>query len=327
MKKYLVFLLAYLVWGCNEPALYQIHGFAQGSTYQISYIHHKELPLKQGIDSIVRVIDQSMSNYKENSLINQINNNQEVELDAHFIKVFTTSKELWQQTNGLFDPSAAELFNLWGFGEAKRKGTPTAAQIDSVLAFVGMDKFQLTPNNRLLKHNKRVKLNFNAIAQGYTCDVIADFLKLQGVENYIVELGGEIATSGENIIKGKKWQIGVDNPLQDPDQPREVIEVIQMQQNGLATSGNYRKVWADSLTGQKFVHTIHPKTGYPQVNNLLSATVIAPNAMLADAYATYLMVIGADKAKEFAQNNPNLKVLLLYSDPTDPQQVKRFSNF
>lgn len=327
MKKYLLFGFGFLFFGCGQPQLHQINGFAQGSTYQISYIHPNELKLKQQIDSIVEVIDQSMSNYKDGSLINQINNNENHLLDAHFLKVFRASKEIWQETDGLFDPSVGELFNLWGFGEAKRKQIPTQTQIDSVLAFSGMDKFQLTPKNELLKLNNKVKLNFNAIAQGYTCDVIADFLKQQGVENFIVELGGEIVTAGKNVIKGKKWRIGIDNPLQNPDEPREIIDAIDMEQNGLATSGNYRKVWVDSLTGRKFVHTINPKTGYPQVNNLLSATVIAPNAMFADAYATSLMVMGFEKAVEFAKTHPQLKVLLLYSDEDDPQQVKKYTNF
>lgn len=327
MKKYLFFFLLMGVFGCDTPQIHQINGFAQGSTYQISYIHPKNLPLKQGIDSIVEVIDLSMSNYREGSLINRINNNENTQLDDHFLQVFRTSEQIWKETDGAFDPSAAVLFNLWGFGEKKRTHIPTETEIDSVLAFSGMDKFQLTHENKLLKRNEMVKINFNAIAQGYTCDVIADFLKQQGVNDFIVELGGEIVTHGMNVIKGKKWRIGIDNPLQDPDESREIIDAIEMGNNGLATSGNYRKVWQDSLTGRKFVHTINPKTGYPQSSNLLSATVIAPTAMVADAYATSLMVMGFEKAVEFIKQRPNLKVLLLYSEEDAPNEIKKFSNF
>ena len=175
------------------------------------------------------------------------------------------------------------------------------------------------------KDNPNIQLNFNAIAQGYTSDVIADYFLSKQITNFIVEVGGEIVIHGRNTLKGKSWTIGIDNPLQKPDEDREIVATVELTDCGLATSGNYRKLWTDSLTGQKYVHTINPKTGRPQPSNLLSATVIAPSAMLADGYATTLMALGGiEKAKDFLAQHKELKAVLLYSDEAHKDKIQRY---
>lgn len=315
--KNIFFASLLLIIGCGRSSqtLKTINGLAQGSTYSITYFSENQLVEKKQIDSIIEVIDLSMSTYREESLISQINQNQPLIIDEHFKKVFLMSKKIHHQSDGFFDPSIGLLIDAWGFGKNEHHNPPNKSTIDSLLLLVGLDKINLTHEDIFQKENPYIQLNFNAIAQGYTCDVIADFLKQKNITNFIVEVGGEMVVSGKNQQKQKAWAIGIDNPLQNPDEPREIIQVIEIQ-GGLATSGNYRKVWTDSLTGKKYVHTINPKTGYPEQSDLLSATVIAPTAMEADAYATALMAIGLEKSKVFLDNHPELKALLLSFDNT-----------
>lgn len=315
--KNIFFASLLLIIGCGRSSqtLKTINGLAQGSTYSITYFSENQLVEKKQIDSIIEVIDLSMSTYREESLISQINQNQPLIIDEHFKKVFLMSKKIHHQSDGFFDPSIGLLIDAWGFGKNEHHNPPNKSTIDSLLLLVGLDKINLTHEDIFQKENPYIQLNFNAIAQGYTCDVIADFLKQKNITNFIVEVGGEMVVSGKNQQKQKAWAIGIDNPLQNPDEPREIIQVLEIQ-GGLATSGNYRKVWTDSLTGKKYVHTINPKTGYPEQSDLLSATVIAPTAMEADAYATTLMAIGLEKSKVFLDNHPELKALLLSFDNT-----------
>lgn len=315
--KNIFFASLLLIIGCGRSSqtLKTINGLAQGSTYSITYFSENQLVEKKQIDSIIEVIDLSMSTYREESLISQINQNQPLIIDEHFKKVFLMSKKIHHQSDGFFDPSIGLLIDAWGFGKNEHHNPPNKSTIDSLLLLVGLDKINLTHEDIFQKENPYIQLNFNAIAQGYTCDVIADFLKQKNITNFIVEVGGEMVVSGKNQQKQKAWAIGIDNPLQNPDEPREIIQVIEIQ-GGLATSGNYRKVWTDSLTGKKYVHTINSKTGYPEQSDLLSATVIAPTAMEADAYATTLMAIGLEKSKVFLDNHPELKALLLSFDNT-----------
>lgn len=315
--KNIFFASLLLIIGCGRSSqtLKTINGLAQGSTYSVTYFSENQLVEKKQIDSIIEVIDLSMSTYREESLISQINQNQPLIIDEHFKKVFLMSKKIHHQSDGFFDPSIGLLIDAWGFGKNEHHNPPNKSTIDSLLLLVGLDKINLTHEDIFQKENPYIQLNFNAIAQGYTCDVIADFLKQKNITNFIVEVGGEMVVSGKNQQKQKAWAIGIDNPLQNPDEPREIIQVLEIQ-GGLATSGNYRKVWTDSLTGKKYVHTINSKTGYPEQSDLLSATVIAPTAMEADAYATALMAIGLEKSKVFLDNHPELKALLLSFDNT-----------
>ena len=329
--KYLYILCAAVVAvACQQVSkenVYYIRGEAQGTTYGITYIAHQPVE-KATVDSILKVIDLSMSTYIDNSLISKINKGEHMPIDPHFEKVLLASMDIYKQSDGIFDPSIGQLINAWGFGKKENHTPPTQKQIDSLLALTGMDKVHVatTPKGTFVeKDNPNIQLNFNAIAQGYTSDVIADYFLSKHITNFIVEVGGELVIHGRNTLKGKSWTIGIDNPLQKPDEDREIVATVELTDCGLATSGNYRKLWTDSLTGQKYVHTINPKTGRPQPSNLLSATVIAPSAMLADGYATTLMALGGiEKAKDFLTQHKELKAVLLYSDEAHKDKIQRY---
>ena len=330
MKYLYTLCIAVLVTACGmtpKENIYYIKGEAQGTTYGITYIAKAPVE-KAAIDSILQVIDLSMSTYIDNSLISKINRGENLPIDPHFEKVFSASFDIYLQSKGAFDPSIGQLINAWGFGKKENHTPPTQKQIDSLLALTGMDKVHYidTPRGAFIKKdNPNIQLNFNAIAQGYTSDVIADYFLSKQISNFIVEVGGELVIHGRNTLKNKPWRIGIDNPLQKPDEDREVIATVELTDCGLATSGNYRKLWTDSLTGQKYVHTINPKTGRPQPSNLLSATVIAPSAMLADGYATTLMALGGiEKAKDFLAQHKELKAVLLYSDEAHKGQIQKY---
>jgi len=330
MKYLYTLCIAVLVTACGmtpKENIYYIKGEAQGTTYGITYIAKAPVE-KAAIDSILQVIDLSMSTYIDNSLISKINRGENLPIDPHFEKVFSASFDIYLQSKGAFDPSIGQLINAWGFGKKENHTPPTQKQIDSLLALTGMDKVHYidTPRGAFIrKDNPNIQLNFNAIAQGYTSDVIAEYFLSKQISNFIVEVGGELVIHGRNTLKNKPWRIGIDNPLQKPDEDREVIATVELTDCGLATSGNYRKLWTDSLTGQKYVHTINPKTGRPQPSNLLSATVIAPSAMLADGYATTLMALGGiEKAKDFLVQHKELKAVLLYSDEAHKGQIQKY---
>ncbi|EEK13856.1 ApbE family protein [Capnocytophaga gingivalis ATCC 33624] len=330
MKYLYTLCIAVLVTACGttpKENVYYIKGEAQGTTYSITYIAKAPVE-KTAIDSILQVIDLSMSTYIDNSLISRINRGENLPIDPHFEKVFSASFDIYWQSKGAFDPSIGQLINAWGFGKKENHTPPTQKQIDSLLALTGMDKVHYidTPRGAFIKKdNPNIQLNFNAIAQGYTSDVIAEYFLSKQISNFIVEVGGELVIHGRNTLKNKPWRIGIDNPLQKPDEDREIVATVELTDCGLATSGNYRKLWTDSLTGQKYVHTINPKTGRPQPSNLLSATVIAPSAMLADGYATTLMALGGiEKAKDFLAQHKELKAVLLYSDEAHKGQIQKY---
>lgn len=315
--------------GCsNRAAKYRtLDGFAQGGTFHLVY----ELPDSNRIanlpDSLTLYflqIDKSLSGYDSSSIVSQINRGENPALDSLFIECFNKSKEVYEATKGAFDISAAPLFDIWGFG-FKGKETVTVAKIDSIRQFVGMDKLSIVYDtvskaHYLQKTDPRMKVNFNAIAQGYTCDYICRKLEEMGISNYLLEVGGEIMCKGVNA-KGNEWNIAIDKPLDGNFIPGEDVQaIIELSGRGLVTSGNYRKFYIEE--GEKFSHTINPETGYPVKHNLLSATVIAPTATMADAYATFFMVIGLEKAKEFLEGKDNMDALLVYGEQ---EQMKVFS--
>ena len=316
--KYLVFILTMVMVACQPSVnekVYLIEGEAQGSTYHIKYIAERDENLKPAIDSILEVIDLSMSTYRPDSAISKINQGDTtVVVDEHFRKVFEASQQIWQESEGLFDPTVGVLVNAWGFGKQKisEADLPTDKKIDSLRKYVGFDKVALTEKNLIKKRYTEILFDFNAIAQGYTSDVVANYLSARGIKNYIVEIAGEMYLKGKNTVEDKSWTIGVENPLKPLDD-RDLVATIQFTNQGLATSGNYRKVWTDS-NGRKYVHSINPLTGRATQSDVLSATVVAPSTMLADGYATMFMVMGLAKSKAFLEKHPDLAVLLVYSD-------------
>ena len=296
-----------------------VEGFAQGGTFRLVYqpnANGETASLPDSLKIWFSRIDKSLSGYDTTSLVSQINRGENPPLDPLFIECFNLSKEVYQSTQGAFDISAAPFFDIWGFGFSN-KGKITQHTLDSLMQFVGMDKLSIiydsTANvSYLKKADPRMKVNFNAIAQGYTCDYICRGMDKMGIENYLLEVGGEILCKGINP-KGKEWSIGIDKPIDGNFIPGQSVEaVIEVSNKGLVTSGNYRKFYIKD--GKKYAHTIDPRTGYPVDHNLLSATIIASNAMLADAYATYCMVIGFEQAKTSVESRADLEGCLIYDD-------------
>ena len=329
--KYLVFILTMVMVACQPSVnekVYLIEGEAQGSTYHIKYIAERDENLKPAIDSILEVIDRSMSTYRPDSSISKINQGDTtVVVDEHFRKVFEASRQIWQESEGLFDPTVGVLVNAWGFGKQKisEADLPTDKKIDSLRKYVGFDKVALTEKNLIKKRYTEILFDFNAIAQGYTSDVVANYLSAKGIKNYIVEIAGEMYLKGRNTVEDKSWTIGVENPLKPLDD-RDLVATIQFTNQGLATSGNYRKVWTDS-NGRKYVHSINPLTGRATQSDVLSATVVAPSTMLADGYATMFMVMGLAKSKAFLEKHPDLAVLLVYSDDKHQEATYKTKSF
>jgi len=311
------FLIAILlIAGCStgHGKYERIEGFAQGGTFHIVYSRPagvKRAQVEQRVNDLLTAIDNSLSGYNKGSLLSRFNAGEEITPDSLFIGAFSRSKEIWQESSGAFDPSAAPLFDLWGFGFGNRD-TVTQHLIDSAMLLVGMDLVSIEGSGdsaRVIKERPGVKLNFNAIAQGYTCDVIARSLDDFGCADYLVEVGREIVCKGLSA-RGDKWKIGLDKPLDGNfDEGAHLQEIIVISDGALVTSGNYRKFYVE-----KRAHTIDPATGYPVTHNLLSATVIAYDGATADAYATWMMVIGEEKARELALQRDDIEVYLIYGE-------------
>jgi thiamine biosynthesis lipoprotein len=311
----------------SEPMFQIIQGEAQGSTYSIKYIASKELVSKVQIDSILLAFDLSLSTYREDSKISKLNaGDSSIVVDDFFVETFKASNQIFKETNGLFDPTIGVLVNAYGFGPSHQRKNLNQNKIDSLLNFVGFDKVKLTSNKTISKLHKETYFDFNAIAQGFSVDVVSDFLKSRGIKNGIVEIGGELLGFGKNTIDNKNWIIGIDDPLQSLEE-RTLISKISVENLGMATSGNYRKVVTDSITGEKFVHTINPKTGKPQKGNVLSATVLASTCIMADGYATAFMVMDIKQGIEFVKNHQELSVLLIYRDEKNEIQQFKTESF
>jgi len=325
-----VLVFALLLFSCQKEEtekVFIIQGEAQGSTYAVKYISKNEIISKQSIDSLLLAFDMSLSTYRPDSKISKINEGDSTEVvDDFFIETFKTSQQIYTETNGLFDPTIGVLVNAYGFGPSKEKIDLNQSKIDSLLQFVGFDKVKLNKNRTISKKFNQTYFDFNAIAQGYSVDVVADFLKSKGIQNGIVEIGGEIFAFGKNTIENKNWIIGIDDPTQSPEE-RTLIAKIKLENLGMATSGNYRKVKVDSLTGQKFVHIINPKTGLSQKSSMLSATVLAQKCIEADGFATAFMIMEMESIKKLLQKRNDLYVLIIYADENNKIQQFKSSNF
>ena len=313
MKKNLILLITFflLLTACTNKEVIKIEGNAQGTTYHISYIAPDNKNYKRDIDSILKIIDLSMSTWVPNSIISKINDNDKnISVDNYFAEVFKKSIEVSEKTNGYFDITIAPLVNFWGFGATPKK-TIDKSKIDSLIQLVNYKMLKLE-GNKIIKQNPKIQIDFNAIAQGSSVDILANYLENKGIANYLVELGGELKTKGR---KGdENWKIGIDTPNEKPTAENPLKAIIILDNKALATSGNYRKFYEEN--GQKFSHIINPKTGYPARQNLLSATVIANDCITADAYATAFMVMGLEQSKVFLEKNKELKleVYFIYND-------------
>jgi thiamine biosynthesis lipoprotein len=323
MKKYLLFfsIIILLFFGCHkndkQSVYIKIAGFTQGTTYHITYELNDTIDLQPQVDSILHAFDLSLSSYDSTSIISKINRNEVVILDNFFINVFNKSDEVFKSSEGIFDITVMPLVNAWGFGPGAREKVDSA-KIDSLLQFVGMEKVKIE-NGKVVKTDPRVQLDVNALAQGYSVDIITGYLDGLGSKNYMVEIGGEIRAKGVNPT-GKTWRIGIDKPEFGNVIPGAELEaVLELKNKALATSGNYRKYYEEN--GVKYTHSIDPKTGYPAKQSLLSATIIADDCMTADAYATVCMVGGLDKSKQILAKHPELDAYLIYGDDTGVYQL------
>lgn len=313
----ILFLTALLLaGGCRQtPDYFRIEGFAQGGTYHVicspvSGLTQEKLHAQ--IDSRLLAIDNTLSGYNKGSLLSRLNAGEDVPLNPLFVECFEQSRTIWEETGGAFDPSAAPLFDLWGFGFTDKEAVSQQA-IDSIRSFVGMHLLSLEQRDdgiHLVKADPRIRLNFNAIAQGYSCDVIGRFLDSLGCTDFLIDIGREILCKGKNA-SGNAWRIGLDRPTDgNMDEGKDLQAIIEVTDCGIVTSGNYRKFYMEN--GQKFAHTIDPTTGRPVTHSLLSATVVSGDAAGADAYATWMMVAGPERAREILAQRPDLKALLVY---------------
>ncbi|MCK5856872.1 MAG: FAD:protein FMN transferase [Bacteroidales bacterium] len=284
-------------------------GEAQGSYYSITYYDSLGRDFGHEIEQLLHDFDQSCSNYQAQSIISKVNRNEELALDSLFIGNFIMAQMVSKETNGDFDISVRPLVELWGFG-LKNKQKVSKEQVDSIMEFVGYQLIRLE-NGEIIKSDPRVTIDYNAIAQGYSVDVMSKFLESKGIKSYLVDIGGELFARSTKI-GGEAWKVGIELPADSAKYGENLSAIIRIRDIGMATSGNYRKFYITD--GIKYAHTINPHTGYPVQHSLLSATVLAPNAGLADAYATAFMVMGVEKAKLVLARHPELKVYLIYAD-------------
>lgn len=308
---------------CEDKNYYQVSGYAQGGVYSVKYRGAGIPPVKvkSQIDSILNVIDCTLSGYNKASELSRFNAGDSIILSPMFAQIYEQSYHLWEQTGGAFDAAGGPLFNIWGFGFTKGD-MPDDALVQSTLQNCGTARLKSPEEIKKLTGTKLCnsdflkisgtapQLNFNAIAQGYSCDVIAAHLRSLGVTDMLVDIG-EIYCCGLNPA-GKGWGIGIDNPADGNDAPgQDIREKFDSQGRslGIVTSGNYRKFYIRD--GRKYSHTIDPRTGYPVNHNLLSATVLAPTASEADALATFFMVIGDTESRNYINSHPGIEACLI----------------
>jgi len=303
----------------NLPGYYiAINGQAQGTTYHITYQSKDSIDYQYEIDSVLKQFDLSLSTYEPGSIISRINRDeQDVELSDYFVKCFNASRQVFEASGGAFDITVAPVVNAWGFGFTEGMD-PDSLMIDSLLHFVGMDKIRLE-NKKIIKEITGVMLDVNAIAQGYAVDVISEYLESKGIINYLVEIGGEVRTMGINP-RGQIWTVGIDKPIEGLQIPGiQMQAILSLKNRSLATSGNYRRFYIRD--GVKYSHTIDPVTGYPVRHNLLSATVLADECMIADGFATAFMVLGIEKSKILLEKRKDLDAYLIYTDEEGQYKV------
>jgi len=294
-------------------------GFIFGTMYNVTYQSSNNL--KAEIEAELKKVDASLSMFNEQSTLSKINRNESVETDDMFREVFSIAQNISKETDGNFDITVAPLVNTWGFG-FKHDAFPDSAKVDSLRMLVGFEKVKIV-KGKVEKQNPQMIIDFGAIAKGYGCDIVARLLNKRGVDNFLIEIGGEVVAKGLNPEQ-QKWRIGVAKPTDDSlATSNELQTVLSLSNVAMATSGNYRNFYYKD--GKKYAHTINPKTGYPVQQNILSATVLAPNCATADAFATSFMVMGLEKAKAVLKRHNELKVYILYIDEKGEQ--KEWGNF
>ena len=310
----IIIAIAVMMGHKDEP--YQRNsGFIFGTSYNITYQCAEDH--KADIEMALAEVDASLSPFNDSSVITHVNRNEDVVLDRLFLDVFRLAQKINEDTDGAFDITVAPLVNAWGFG-FKNGVNPDEKAIDSLRQVVGFRKVRLE-DGKIIKADPRVMLDCSAIAKGYGVDVVANLLREIGIKNFMVEIGGEVVTSGVNPER-LPWRIGVTKPTDDSlSVNNELQTVINVTDKAMATSGNYRNFYYKG--GRKYAHTIDPKTGYPVQHSILSATVITGDCATADAYATSFMVLGMEKAKKVLERHPEMMAYFIYSDDRGQNQV------
>lgn len=317
MKKiFFAFFIIFSIGSCQQKEkqyLIKFEGEAQGTYYSITYYDSQNRNLQTEIDSLLDAFNFIASVYEENSILSQINRNEDVEVNNDFIELFNMAQDISIATDGAFDVTIGPLINAWGFGPNK-KDTLAISEIENIKNIIGYKKVSIQ-NNRLIKENPNIILNYNAIAQGFSADIIGRFLETKNIYNYLVDVGGEILAKGHKP-SNEEWTVGIEKPAEDKYAKRAIFSKVSITNRAIATSGNYRKYY--ERDGKKYSHTINPHSGYPIEHNLLSTTVIAENAGKADGYATAFMVMGMEKALEFLKSKPDKKIdaYFIYTDET-----------
>lgn len=291
----------------NNVPYNSINGLVFGTIYNITYQYDGDL--KPEIEAELKHFDASLSPFNDTSVISRVNRNEDIITDRFFQTCFNRSMEISQETGGAFDITIAPLANAWGFG-FKQGSFPDSMMVDSLLQITDYRKVKLV-DGKVVKEDPRIMLSCSAVAKGYSVDVVAHLLDSKGIQNYMIDIGGEIVAKGKNSRNGL-WRIGINKPIDDSlSVNQEIQTILELTDVGLATSGNYRNFYYKD--GKKYAHTIDPRTGYPVQHNILSATVIAKDCMTADALATAFMVMGLKEAEAFADANPAIDACFIYS--------------
>lgn len=291
---------------------FQISGFAQGTSYQISYYASDAIISSRSIDQKFSELDSSLSIYKSYSLINKFNNSETgIEMDEHLKKVVKRSIKIWKESEGVFDISILAIVEAWGFGVKRHSNQPSEEVISRALACSGSDKLHIL-GNKLIKDIPCLKIDVNGIAQGYSVDVIADFIESQGVQNYLIEIGGEIRVKGRKQPGKQIMRIGIEQPVYDKNEEASIQKIIELKSGAMTTSGNYRKYLQNG--SKRLSHLMDPKTGSPLENELISVTVRTSNAMSADGYDNVLIGMGMEKAFNFLKRHKGLEAYFIYQD-------------
>lgn len=306
-----IVISGFLFFSCapKEPQIikYQNVGGALGTSYSIIYLSNKELDFQKEIDSVFAAVNESMSTYIPDSDISKINRGDStLVVDQMFREVFRLSKEIYEKTNGYFDPTVGTLVNAWGFGPGKQIEMDST-HVDSLMNYVGFHKVTLTTTSTIQKADPNIHFDFNAIAKGYAIDRLAVLMNEKGIDNYLLEVGGELVAKGENTVNQRPWGVAVTDPEAEQSKAS-----IHLKDRAMASSGNYRKFRIDSVTGKKYVHTVDPKTGFTKNGKTLGVNILASTCAEADAYATAFMVMDIDEAIALLNSLKGLDGYIIY---------------
>lgn len=317
----LLVLSLLLVVACKEEKKQnttKLQGAVFGTTYHITYLN--KVDYQKSIDSLFNLVNKSLSTYMPTSDISKINQGDtSVVVDDMFVEVFEKAKRIYKETDGYFDPTIGRLIDAYGFGSGKEKKDLTSEEIAALMENIGFDKVRLQ-DRKVYRDSENIEFNVNAFAKGYGVDIVGRFLESKNIHDYLVEIGGEIRARGTK--EGKLWKVAIEKP--NVDGTRSIQKVIELDNESMATSGNYRK-YKVNAEGKKIVHTVNAKTGLAEESNLLSVSVrLKGDCADVDAYATAFLAMGLEKTKVFLEEHPELKVVLLYHN--EANELAEYTN-